>query len=349
MAEFASLPLFTDAWLADTQHLGRAERGLYHDLLVLMWRSPQCRVPNDIQWIARKLKCTADEVAPLTDLIKEFCKKDRSWITQKRLMKEWQYVREKREKQVNAAKTRWKNEKEPCERTPDAYAKHTQARSVRTAPSPTPSSSLTPTPAQPSVHADEHAPEPRTVANAPAALDDRLKDEMIEPVLASVVAAAGLALMPAKRKAALAHVAGWLDGWPGCNIETDLLEPIRRHLAEKDGPTHSLARFDRVIMDRKARSAIQPAPPPSRPAAPNEGKAETAIRAALADELGDKVAAGWLDPCAFHLNDEALNVIAPSAFHAEHVSNNFGRVIAIHASRQAGRPLRANITIGGKR
>lgn len=45
MAEFPAMPLWTDAWVADTRHLTRCERGTYHDLLVEMWRSPHCALP----------------------------------------------------------------------------------------------------------------------------------------------------------------------------------------------------------------------------------------------------------------------------------------------------------------
>ena len=50
MAQFPGLLLWTDAWVADTKHLSRLERGTYLDLLVLMWRTPGCRVPNDDEW-----------------------------------------------------------------------------------------------------------------------------------------------------------------------------------------------------------------------------------------------------------------------------------------------------------
>lgn len=62
MAEFPALPLWTDAWVADTKHLTWLERGTYHDLLVLMWRSPGCRIPNDDHWLAKRLGMSLAEV-----------------------------------------------------------------------------------------------------------------------------------------------------------------------------------------------------------------------------------------------------------------------------------------------
>ena len=116
MAEFAAIPFFTDAWIADTAHLTRLERGIYMDLLILIWRSPECRVPNDMAWIARRLRADADEVETLHAIIAEFCKSDGNWITQKRLRREWDYTQEKRRKNIEAANARWQKGKGACER-----------------------------------------------------------------------------------------------------------------------------------------------------------------------------------------------------------------------------------------
>jgi uncharacterized protein YdaU (DUF1376 family) len=116
MAEFASLPVFTDAWVADTAHLKRAVRGLYWDWLVLMWRTPGCRVPADLSWSARKLNCTSEEIPVLEELVGEFLTRDGQWLYQKRLRKEFGYVSKKRLKNRAAAKSRWDKEKDICER-----------------------------------------------------------------------------------------------------------------------------------------------------------------------------------------------------------------------------------------
>jgi uncharacterized protein YdaU (DUF1376 family) len=39
MVKLPFMPLVTDAWIAETCHLTRLQRGTYHYLLVLMWRS----------------------------------------------------------------------------------------------------------------------------------------------------------------------------------------------------------------------------------------------------------------------------------------------------------------------
>jgi uncharacterized protein YdaU (DUF1376 family) len=89
MAQFPCLPLWTDAWIADTAHLSVEERGLYHDLLVLMWRTPGCRIPNDHVWITRHLRLRSSEADHLHLIIREFCHTDGNWITQKRLGREY--------------------------------------------------------------------------------------------------------------------------------------------------------------------------------------------------------------------------------------------------------------------
>jgi uncharacterized protein YdaU (DUF1376 family) len=117
VSAFPHLPLFTDAWVADTKHLSRLERGTYHDLIVLMWRSPECRVPNDDAWLGKRLGMTANEVvAELRPLIAEFCHVDGNWVTQKRLKKEWDWCSKRASKNSVSAKSRWDNEKDSCER-----------------------------------------------------------------------------------------------------------------------------------------------------------------------------------------------------------------------------------------
>ena len=90
MAQFPGLMLWTDAWVADTAHLTRLERGTYLDFLVLMWRTPGCRVPNDDDWLAKHMRMTLKEIhKELRPIIGEFCQCDGNHIFQKRLQKEF--------------------------------------------------------------------------------------------------------------------------------------------------------------------------------------------------------------------------------------------------------------------
>lgn len=111
MAEFAALPLFTDALLSDTLHLSDAEMGLYMRLLVLLWRSPECRIPNDKAWIAKRLgRSPLQYDSDIAPIIAEFCVTSGNYIFQKRLLKEFEYTREKKAKSKNAAQARWGNQ-----------------------------------------------------------------------------------------------------------------------------------------------------------------------------------------------------------------------------------------------
>ena len=53
MAEFPALPLFTDAYMADTRHLTTVQHGAYLLLLMTAWRMPDCRLPDDDRLLAR--------------------------------------------------------------------------------------------------------------------------------------------------------------------------------------------------------------------------------------------------------------------------------------------------------
>jgi uncharacterized protein YdaU (DUF1376 family) len=136
MAEFPALPLFTDAYLRDCWHLSDAEHGRYFLLMMLIWQTPSCRIPNNREWIARKLRRTPEQYdSDILPLISEFCENSGNWITQKRLTKERDYLRGKSKSQSNRAKSRWNKEK-------DLYPEDADPHHSGNAPTPTP----TPTP-----------------------------------------------------------------------------------------------------------------------------------------------------------------------------------------------------------
>lgn len=114
MAEFPALPLFTDAFIADTKHLSESELGAYVNILVLMWRSPGCRLPADAGWHMRKLGVSSLKYKELYEpLFFEFLTGDGSYLTQKRLKREFEYLTAQREQKRGAAKSRWNKEKHP--------------------------------------------------------------------------------------------------------------------------------------------------------------------------------------------------------------------------------------------
>ena len=108
MAKYPYLPLWTDAYLADTTHLTFEEHGVYLLLLTHAWRTPGCHIPNDPKWIARKLRIDADQykkiVAPI---LSEFFESTGNYFFQKRLKKEMNFLLHQSEKQRARSLKRW--------------------------------------------------------------------------------------------------------------------------------------------------------------------------------------------------------------------------------------------------
>lgn len=107
MAEFPALPLWTDAYLADTTHLTATEHGAYLLLLMAMWRSPGCRLANDPELLARYAKVTRGQWGRMSETIMKFFTASDGYITQGRLTDEYGFVRRNSIKQSNNAKSRW--------------------------------------------------------------------------------------------------------------------------------------------------------------------------------------------------------------------------------------------------
>lgn len=144
MAKFAALPLFTDALLADTGHLSHDEFGMYMRLLIITWRTPECVIPNDPSWIAKRLNVSPLEYASkIKPLILEFfvpCEGDAK-LMQKRLRKEYDYVINKSEAGRVAAEKRWEKERdiENKGKAPMRTGCETDAPTPTPTPTPTPS------------------------------------------------------------------------------------------------------------------------------------------------------------------------------------------------------------------
>jgi len=63
MAKYPSMPLFPDAWIADTQHLTNEEQGVYFRLVMFAWRTPSCALPDDDRRLAKKTWSKSLELA----------------------------------------------------------------------------------------------------------------------------------------------------------------------------------------------------------------------------------------------------------------------------------------------
>lgn len=134
-----SMPLFGDAYLADTRHLSLEEHGAYLQLMMIAWRSSDCALPDDDARIARMLGITAGRWAKLKPTVMAFWSLGENGWIQKRLTKERAFVDEKRAKNKSAAESRWNGQvvenkqSDECERI-----------SERNAPPPPPPISIEP-------------------------------------------------------------------------------------------------------------------------------------------------------------------------------------------------------------
>lgn len=97
MGQFPSLPLFTDAFIADTGHLNAQQTGAYLMLLMVAWRSPGCTLPDDDAKLARWARVDPRTWAKIRPVIAEFWTiADGVW-SQKRLTKERVHVSKRAE------------------------------------------------------------------------------------------------------------------------------------------------------------------------------------------------------------------------------------------------------------
>lgn len=147
------MPLWTDAYLADTGHLTTLEHGAYFLLLMAMWRSPTKSLPVDDVRLARICRLALHQWRRIKPTILEFLTLDEESMTytQGRLRDESRAVEQKRESQRTNAKAKWRKYRE----TRDAVASKRQSQTDASL-NPYP---LPPTPTDDSTnHLSEHAP-----------------------------------------------------------------------------------------------------------------------------------------------------------------------------------------------
>jgi uncharacterized protein YdaU (DUF1376 family) len=88
MSAFPSLPLFTDAFIADTGHLTAQETGAYMMLLMVAWRSSECHLPDDDEKLARWARVDRRTWLRIKPTVMEFWTLRDGFWTQKRLSSE---------------------------------------------------------------------------------------------------------------------------------------------------------------------------------------------------------------------------------------------------------------------
>jgi len=72
VAEFPALPIFTDAYLADTRHLTAEEHGAYLLLLMCAWRTRGCALKDDDRFLARTVGVTLPRWRRIRPVLKDF-------------------------------------------------------------------------------------------------------------------------------------------------------------------------------------------------------------------------------------------------------------------------------------
>lgn len=135
MADFPALPVFTDAYLADTRHLTTEEHGAYLLLLMEAWRRPDCNLPDDDNLLSRLCGLPLARWQEVKATILAFWVRDgrrKTW-TQKRLLKERSYVAQKSASRRDSAAKRWNKTKNG-----DANAMQSDCKTDAPTPTPTP-------------------------------------------------------------------------------------------------------------------------------------------------------------------------------------------------------------------
>lgn len=122
MSAPASIPIFGDAYLADTQHLTLEEHGAYFKLMIIAWRSPGCALPNDDRRIATMLGIGGKKWAGLKPAVMAFWTLSDAGFQQKRLLKEYRWAAEKARLNSEAAEARWKDKPRKTNKPSDADA-----------------------------------------------------------------------------------------------------------------------------------------------------------------------------------------------------------------------------------
>ncbi len=135
MAEFPALPLWTDAYLADTRHLSTTEHGAYLLLLMAMWRNGGILQDDEVK-IRKITGLTKAQWARSKPAIYEFLMVENGQLSQCRLTDELNYVRTKTKKASDSARAKWRKHKESGHA--NAYTKQCETDAPTPTPTPTP-------------------------------------------------------------------------------------------------------------------------------------------------------------------------------------------------------------------
>lgn len=260
MADYPALPLWTDAYIADTGHLTNEEHGVYLRLLMAAWRAPSCSLPDDDRRLALMVGVTPKKWASLRPIISAFWTvADGRW-TQKRLTAERNFVEGKSKRGKDAAEARWQANQLENKKTgnANAYAKPMLEACEADAPIPIP----TPTPTVDS--GGFHPPE--STQEEEGARDAR-------GLVVRVMEALGIDLAKPPRRWRSPTGPTHVCAWPltlGLT-EDEVVEACRASRLDNPDPPDSPAALDgylRSVAKTKTGQAAKPASRPTPPAAP---------------------------------------------------------------------------------
>lgn len=105
MAEFPALPIFTDAFIADTLHLNALQTGAYFMLLMVAWRTKECALPDDDDRLAAFARLDKRTWLKNRDVILSFWHRNNAGhLYQKRLTDERKLAEDRRNQAVQAGR-----------------------------------------------------------------------------------------------------------------------------------------------------------------------------------------------------------------------------------------------------
>ena len=104
MAEFPSMPLWTDAYLSDTRKLTTIMHGAYLLLLMTAWRAKSHDLPDDDKILAQEAGLSAAQWLRIKPAIKEFYRVENGRWYNDRLLDEIEAVRRITKQRSDAGK-----------------------------------------------------------------------------------------------------------------------------------------------------------------------------------------------------------------------------------------------------
>lgn len=231
MAKNPAMPVWTDAYLADTRHLTTVQHGAYFLLLMEAWRRPRCNLPDDDSLLAKLAGLSTEEWETHRPIVMAFWRLDKRarTFTQKRQLKERKYVNHTSARQRSASKSMWNKKK---------VESHGSAT-----PMPNASQSDAPTP----------TPTPTVSKNGELswpALETRLRE------------AAKWDKHPSSHLLVVGPIAELLKS--GADLDLDVLPVVRRDAGKCDHPTWKffVPAIKRATADRRNAGEIPDIPRP---------------------------------------------------------------------------------------